>query len=131
MAGGFGPRSFGSGRGGSSRRGSGVGRGGRRNSPGAAAKPKGQISSGKAVQYSIKGPKGGTKYIGTTNNPRRRAAEHRETGKLGPKDKLVVETRAVLRSFAEKVEAAKLSHYRNRHGTNPKHNTANDGRFHQ
>ena len=56
------------------------------------ARSKGQVKSRKAVQYSIKDRKGKTKYIGTTNNPTRRAAQHRKTGKLGQGDKLVVET---------------------------------------
>ncbi len=95
------------------------------------ANPKGQVRDGKAVQYSIKDQKGSTKYIGTTNNPTRRASEHRESGKLGRGDKLVVETRPVTRTSAEKVEKAKLSSHRQQHGKNPKDNTTNDGKFHQ
>ena len=98
---------------------------------GNAGKPKGQVKDGKTVQYSIKGPKGSTKYIGTTNNPSRRASEHRESGKLGRNDKLVVETKPIPRSSAERVEAAKLRSYRDRHGRNPRHNATNDGKFHQ
>ena len=93
-----------------------------------ASKPKGQTSG--VVQYSIKNAKGDTKYIGTTNNPRRRAAEHSKAGKLGKGDRLVVETRAVSRKSAESVEAGKLKTHRRRHRQNPKHNTTNDGRFH-
>ena len=96
-----------------------------------AGKPKGQVRDGKSVQYSIKDAKGNTKYIGTTNNPTRRAAEHRETGKLRGKDKLVVETRPVSRTSAEKVESAKLRSHRSTHGRNPRHNVTNDGKFHQ
>jgi predicted GIY-YIG superfamily endonuclease len=95
------------------------------------AKPKGQIRDGKAVQYSIKDQKGNTKYIGSTNNPTRRESEHRESGKVGRKDKLVVETRPVSRPSAEKVEKAKLRSHRQQHGKNPRHNTTNDGQFHQ
>ena len=95
-----------------------------------ALQPKGQIKSGKTVQYSIKTRKGNTKYIGMTNNPTRRAAEHKKAGKLGRGDKLVVETKAVQRKSAERVEAAKLASHRRRHGSNPKHNTTNDGKFH-
>ena len=98
---------------------------------GRGSRPKGQVKSGKAVQYSIKDRRGKTKYIGTTNNPTRRAAEHRKTGKLARGDKLAVETRAVQRKSAERVEAAKLASHRRRHGRNPKHNTTNDGKYHQ
>ena len=94
-----------------------------------ARKPKGQTSG--VVQYSIKSSKGSTKYIGTTNNPRRRAAEHIKSGKLRRGDKLVVETRAVSRKSAESVEAGKLRTHRRQHGQNPKHNATNDGRFHR
>ncbi len=95
------------------------------------AKPKGQIRDGEVVQYSIKDPKGGTKYIGSTNNPARRATEHRESGKFGRSDKLVVETRPVSQTSAEKIEKAKLRSHRQQHGKNPRHNTTNDGQFHQ
>ena len=103
---------------------------GRSSGNGKSAQPKGQIKSGKTVQYSIKNRKGSTTYVGSTNNPTRRAAEHREAGKLSRGDKLVVETRAIPRKSAERVEAAKLASYRRRYGTNPKHNTTKDGKFH-
>ena len=48
---------------------------------GSGSEPKGQVESGKVVQYSIRDRRGNPKYIGTTNNPRCRAAEHRESGK--------------------------------------------------
>ena len=94
------------------------------------SKSKGQVNSGKVVQYSVKNSKGAVTYVGTTNNPTRRASEHRDSGKMGPKDKLVVETRPVSRSSAERVEAAKLGAHRRRQGTNPKHNVTNDGKYH-
>ena len=94
-------------------------------------RPKGQIKSGKTVQYAIKSRRGTTKYIGTTVNPSRRAKEHKKTGKLGRGDKLVVQTKAIPRKSAERVEAAKLRSHRRRHGRNPRHNTTNDGKFHQ
>ncbi len=95
------------------------------------AKPRGQVRDGKVVQYSIKDQKGRTKYIGTTNNPNRRASEHRESGKLGRGDRLVVETNPIPRASAEKVENGKLNSHRVKYGRNPKHNTTNDGKFHQ
>ena len=137
--GGSGSRGAGGSRGGSGSSGSGWSRGGpsrgnaeKHGSGGrSTTNPKGQVRDGKAVQYSIKDQKGNTKYIGTTNNPTRRASEHRESGKLGRGDKLVVETRSVTRTSAEKVEKAKLSSHRQQHGKNPKYNTTNDGKFHQ
>ena len=117
---------------GGARRSSGSGGGARRDSGsgGGAKSQKGQIKSGKSVQYSIKSRKGNTKYIGTTNNPTRRAAEHRTAGKLGRGDKLVVETRAVSRKSAEGMEAAKLASHRRNYGSNPGHNTTSDGKYH-
>ena len=56
---------------------------------------KGRIGGGKTVQYSVKNSRGSTKYVGSTNNPRARAAQHRESGKMGAGDKLVVETRGI------------------------------------
>ncbi|MYE54268.1 MAG: GIY-YIG nuclease family protein [Chloroflexi bacterium] len=47
---------------------------------GIGRRARGQTSG--VVQYSIKNRRGSTKYIGTTNNPRRRAAEHINSGKL-------------------------------------------------
>ena len=100
-------------------------------SKGNAPKQKGQVKDGKSVQYTIKDRGGRTKYIGTTNNPTRRASEHRETGKLGRGDKLVVETKPIPREVAERVEAAKLNSHRRTHGRNPRHNITSDGKYHQ
>ena len=130
MARGYGSR--GGYRGGGAGRNSGGRGSARRNSRGGGAgRSKGRIKSGKTVQYSIKDRRGNTKYVGTTNNPRRRAAEHRETGKLGRGDRLVVETKAISRKSAESVERGKLASFRKRHGRNPRHNTTSDGRFHR
>ena len=93
--------------------------------------PKGQIKSGKTVQYAVKDAKGNTKYVGTTNNPTRRAAEHQQTGKLTGRDKLVVQTRAIPRKAAESVEAAKIAAHRKATGANPQHNATPDGKYHK
>ena len=143
MARGFSSGGFGN-RGGRSRSGSGTrgnskgngysrvgGRSADSRAKGSADRPKGQVRDGKTVQYSIKDAKGRTKYIGTTNNPTRRAGEHRESGKLKNSDKLVVETKPIHRGKAERVEAAKLRSHRQAHGRNPKHNVTSDGKFHQ
>lgn len=93
-------------------------------------RPKGQVRNGKSVQYSIKSSRGRTKYYGTTNNPSRRAAEHRNSGKLARGDRLRVETRPMSRAKAERVESAKLASYRSsHHGRNPQHNTTRSGQF--
>ena len=49
---------------------------------------------------------------------------------MGAGDRLVVETKAVSRRDAQKVEAAKIRAYRHKHGANPTHNKTNDGQFH-
>ena len=92
--------------------------------------PKGQIKGGKTVQYSIKDSSGNTKYVGTTNNPSRRAAEHRQTGKMASGDKMAVETKAIPRQSSERVESAKIGAHRRTNGQNPQHNKTNDGRYH-
>ena len=116
------PRGFSKGRG--SRRGQ-SSTGGNRSS-----RRKGQVRNGKSVQYAIKGAGGQTKYIGTTNNPTRRAAQHKQSGKMGSGDRVVVETRPTSRSKAEGVERAKLKSFRQNNGRNPQHNRTNDGKYH-
>ena len=117
--------------GGSPRPNSGSGNAARQNNSSGSATPKGQVRSGKEVQYAIKDSTGNLTYIGTTNNPRRRAAEHRASGTLGSGDKLVIQTKAVSPSTAGKVEAAKLAAHRQTHGSNPKNNTTKDGKYHE
>ena len=93
-------------------------------------RPKGQVRGGKSVQYSIKSSRGRTKYYGVTKNPSRRAAAHRESGKLAPGDRFRVETRPLSRAEAERVESTKLASYRGSHrGRNPRHNTTRSGQF--
>lgn len=105
-------------------------RGGSRASrPARSTSPRGQIRSGKAVQYAVKGRGGQTKYIGSTNNPTRRAAEHRKSGKMQPGDKLQVQSRAISRGKAESLERGRLQGHRREHGRNPKHNVTSDGQF--
>ncbi len=105
-------------------------RGRSRSASGTSSRPKGQVRKGKSVQYSIKSSRGRTKYLGVTNNPQRRASEHRKSGKLSSGDTFRVETRPVSRSDAERVESAKLASYRRSHGgRNPRHNTTRSGQF--
>lgn len=94
---------------------------------------KGKIRGGKSVQYAIIGPGGRgqkTKYIGTTNNPRRRAIEHLQNGKMSKGDRLVVQTKPISRKSALRVESSKLAAHRRQHGRNPRHNRTNDGGYH-
>ena len=104
--------------------------GGSRSASRGSSRPKGQVRKGKSVQYSIKSSKGRTKYLGVTNNPSRRASEHRKSGKLASGDRFRVETRPVSRADAERVESAKLASYRGSHrGRNPRHNITRSGQF--
>ena len=119
---------------GSSSRGSGSSRSGsgRGGSSNRSSAPKGQIRGGKKVTYSVKDQSGKTRYIGSTNNPSRRADEHRESGKMQPGDRLEVQTRPISPQDAARVEAAKLSSHRQQHGgRNPQRNHTNDGKFHK
>ena len=106
------------------------GRGRSRSASRSVRRPKGQVRGGKSVQYSITSSRGRKKYYGVTNNPSRRAREHRESGKFAPGDRFRVETRAVSRKKAERVESAKLASYRGSHrGRNPRHNATRSGQF--
>ena len=75
--------------------------------------------------YTIRGRSGRVKYVGVTNNPRRRAAEHRRSGKRG---RLQVETGDMSRRKARRWEGAKLSRFRrNNRGRNPTYNKTKTG----
>ncbi len=80
------------------------------------------------VAYSIYDSEGRQIYIGTTNDPKRRAAEHYRTGKLEHDGSLVVESDRMTRQNAELLEARKLADYRRQTGRLPKHNKTFDGR---
>ena len=75
--------------------------------------------------YTIRGRGGRVKYVGVTNNPRRRAAEHRRSGKRG---RLQVETGGMSRRKARRWEGAKLSRFRrSNRGRNPTYNKTRTG----
>ncbi len=75
--------------------------------------------------YTIRGKYGKINYVGTTNNPGRRAAEHKSEGKPG---QLKTETPSMSRKAAEQWEAKKLGTYRSSHGgKNPTHNRTKRG----
>ena len=75
--------------------------------------------------YTLRGKNGKINYVGTNNNPGRRASEHKSEGKPG---RLQKETRPMSRGAAERWEANKLRTYRNNHdGKNPPQNKTKDG----
>ena len=83
-------------------------------------------SSGKGVQgYTLRGKNGKVNYVGTTNNPSRRAGEHSDEGKPG---KLHPETAPMSRKAAESWEKNRLDTYRDNHGgKNPPQNKTKNG----
>ena len=82
--------------------------------------------SGSGVRgYTLRGRNQRINYVGTTNNPGRRAGEHKSEGKSG---ELQTETRPMSRGAAEKWEANRLKAYRDNHGgKNPPHNRTKNG----
>ena len=82
--------------------------------------------TGRAVRgYTLRDRKGRIRYYGTSNNPSRRATEHKQAGKRG---KMKVETRPMSRAKARRWEAGRLAGYRRNHrGKNPVHNKTRSG----
>ena len=82
--------------------------------------------TGGSVQgYTLRDRKGRIRYVGVSNDPRRRATEHKRDGKHG---KLKVETRPMPRGFARHWEKRKLARHRKTHrGKNPVHNRTRSG----
>ena len=75
--------------------------------------------------YTIRGRYGRIDYVGVTNNPGRRASEHKRAGKRG---KIKVETRAMSPASAKGWEAGRLANYRRTHrGSNPRYNRTRSG----
>ena len=90
----------------------------------------GQVKDGKVVQYAVKDKNGKTTYIGSTNNPARRAAQHKASDKMRRGDTLEVQSRPITRGKAERLESGRLKGHRQQHGRNPQHNATNDGQYH-
>ena len=67
-------------------------------------------------------------YVGNTDNPRARVAEHEFEGK--DFDELVVETGPMTRQSAQRWESRRLKSYRDFVGRNPIYNKTNSGGFH-
>lgn len=80
------------------------------------------------VGYTLRCQRNRVLYIGITNNPRAREAEHRLDGKRF--DHLSVETRPMSRDYAEAWEARRLARYRDYVGRNPHYNRTDDGQYH-
>ena len=75
--------------------------------------------------YTLRGRNGRVNYVGITNNPSRRAGEHKQDGK---RDSMKVETQPISRPAALRWEAARLAAYRRNHsGSNPWHNQTRSG----
>ena len=75
--------------------------------------------------YTLRGRNGRVNYVGVTNNPRRRASEHRTEGKSGT---MRVETRPMSREFARSWEKRRLATYRRNHrGGNPSQSRSRTG----
>lgn len=65
-------------------------------------------------------------YVGTTNNPERRMAEHKKAGKAF--SGMNVTSKRMSQAGAKKKEVDRLSTYRKNHGgKNPRYNKDNDG----
>ncbi len=111
----------------------------RRGASGSAGKNRGQRShsnskpksskSGVSV-YSLYNSSGKRTYVGSTNNPNRRAAQHTNHGNLEKGGKMVVESKPMSRKSAEQLEAKKIQGYKRRTGKLPKHNRTGDGQYH-
>ena len=75
--------------------------------------------------YTIRGRGGRVKYVGITSSPRRRAVEHRHSGKRG---RLKVETGGMSRQKARRWEGARLARFRkSNRGRNPTYNKTKSG----
>ena len=75
--------------------------------------------------YTLRGKNNRINYVGVSNDPQRRASEHRQDGKRG---KLKVETPALKQTSARRWEAKRLETYRRNHrGRNPRHNRTRSG----
>ena len=75
--------------------------------------------------YTLRGRNGRIRYVGVSNDPNRRSAEHKRDGKRG---KLKVETRPMSRAYARSWEKRKLARPCKTHrGKNPVHNKTRSG----
>lgn len=89
---------------------------------------RGRRSRWNVVGYTLRCQRNRVLYIGITNNPRAREAEHRLDGKRF--NHLNIETRPMSRNYAEAWEARRLARYRDYVGRNPHYNRTDDGQYH-
>ena len=87
-------------------------------------------SAGGVGAYSIYDSSGKRTYIGSTNNPERRAAEHARHGRLTRGGEMVVESRPMSRDAARRLVAKKVQGYRRRTRKLPRLNRTSDGHHH-
>lgn len=83
---------------------------------------------GRAVKgYTLRARNGQIKYVGVSNNPARRAIEHKQAGKTG---RMKVEIRHQTRASALRWERQRLTAYRKHHGgKNPPLNKTLSGSY--
>ena len=75
--------------------------------------------------YTLRGRNNRVDYVGITNNPGRRAGEHKQDGKRGS---MKAETQPMSRPVARRWEANRLAAYRSNHGgKNPRYNQTRSG----
>lgn len=79
--------------------------------------------------YSLYDSNGKRTYVGSTNNPTRRASEHAKSGKLAKGGKLKVESKSMSRQAAQRLEARKIQGYQQRTGSLPKFNRTANGQY--
>ncbi len=77
--------------------------------------------------YTLRDYFGKTVYIGISDNPRARRAEHRIAGKKF--EEIKIETKPMSRQHALRWEERRLKSYRNFVGRMPKYNKTHDGDF--
>ena len=87
-------------------------------------------SRDRVVTYSIYNSRGKRIYVGSTNNPGRRTAQHAKDGRLPRGGQMVVESGPMSRRAAQQLEARKLQGYRRRTGRLPRYNRTSDGQYH-
>ena len=87
---------------------------------------RGSVPRARSVKgYTLRGRNGRVRYVGVTNSPSRRAAEHKQASKTG---RMKVETRRLTRASAQSWERQKLAaHRRNHGGKNPPLNKTRSG----
>lgn len=75
--------------------------------------------------YTLRNRNGRVVYVGISNNTRRRAAQHKKSGKRG---RMKVETPGMPRKMARRWETGRLAwHRRQNKGRNPRYNKTRSG----